>query len=273
MGRLADSHCHLDFNRFEDDRAAVIAAAERAGLVAIVNPGTSVETSRAAVTLAETCPMVYAAVGIHPHDAKTFTRSTAAELRQLASHPKVIAIGEIGLDYFRDYSPRDAQRRAFAAQLELAGELGLPVIIHNRDATEETVAILEDWVQGGIDRRGVLHSYSAGTAWLEQVLELGFYIGISGPVTFAKATTLHRVVQQTPLERLLVETDAPFLTPEPYRGRRNEPAFVQYVARKVAALKGLPLEQVAEQTTRNLGRLANMGKSLEETDISGTGRR
>ena len=273
MGRLADSHCHLDFNTFEDDRVAVIAAAEQAGLVAIINPGTSVETSRAAVMLAETYPMVYAAVGVHPHDAKTFTRSTAAELRQLASHPKVIAIGEIGLDYYRDYSPRDAQRHALAAQLDLAGELELPVIIHERDAAEETMAILEDWVEGRDDRRGVLHSYSAGVGWLEQVLGLGFYIGISGPVTFAKATTLHRVVQQTPLERLLVETDAPFLTPEPYRGRRNEPAYVQYVVKKVAALKGLPLKQVAEGTTRNLELLADIGKSLEETDISGTSRR
>jgi TatD DNase family protein len=273
MGRLADSHCHLDLNSFEHDRDAVIAAAQEAGLVAIVNPGTSVETSRAAVTLAETYPMVYAAVGVHPHDASAFTRSTRSELRQLASHPKVIAIGEIGLDYYRDYSPRDAQRRAFAAQLELAGELGLPVIVHNRDAAEETVCALQDWVKGGDGRQGVLHSYSAGIEWLEQVLELGFLIGISGPVTFSKATTLQRVVQQAPLEHLLVETDAPFLTPEPYRGRRNEPAFVHYVTIKIAALKGLPFEQVAEQTTCNLERLAKMGKSLEKTDISRPSRR
>jgi TatD DNase family protein len=272
MGRLADSHCHLDFNTFDDDRGGVIAAAQRAGLVAIVNPGTSVETSRAAMTLAETYPMVYAAVGVHPHDASTFTRSTRAELRQLASHPKVVAIGEIGLDYYRNYSPRDAQRRAFAAQLELAGELALPVIIHNRDAAQDTMSMLHDWVHGGIGRRGVLHSYSAGLEWLQQTLELDFYIGISGPVTFAKATALQRVVQQAPLERLLVETDAPFLTPEPYRGRRNEPAYVRYVASKVAALKEMPLEKVVEQTTRNLVQLANIGKTLEETDISGTSR-
>jgi TatD DNase family protein len=272
MGRLADSHCHLDFNTFDDDRGEVIGAAKRAGLVVIVNPGTSVETSRAAVTLAETYPMVYAAVGVHPHDASTFTRTTKAELRQLASHPKVVAIGEIGLDYYRNYSPRDAQQRAFVAQLELASELALPVIIHNRDAAKETMGLLHDWVQGGTGRRGVLHSYSAGIEWLEQVLELDFYIGISGPVTFAKATILQDVVQRAPLERLLVETDAPFLTPEPYRGRRNEPAYVQYVTSKVAALKELPLEKVAEQTTRNLAQLANIGKTLEETDISGTSR-
>jgi TatD DNase family protein len=273
MARLADSHCHLDFNTFDDDRGGVIAAAEQAGLVAIVNPGTSLETSRAAVTLAETYPMVYAAVGVHPHDASTFSRTTSAELRQLASHPKVVAIGEIGLDYYRNYSPRDAQRRAFAAQLELAGELKLPVIIHNRDAAQETMGVLRDWARGGACRRGVLHSYSAGLEWLERVLDLDFYIGVSGPVTFAKATTLQRVVQRTPLERLLVETDAPFLTPEPYRGRRNEPAYVQYVTNKVAALKELRPEQVAEQTTRTLARLANIGKTFEETDISGTSRR
>jgi TatD DNase family protein len=273
MGRLADSHCHLDFDTFDDDRVGVIAAAKQAGLVAIVNPGTSVEASRAAVALAETYPMVYAAVGVHPHDASTFTRATKAELRQLATHPKVVAIGEIGLDYYRNYSPRDAQRRAFAAQLELAGELALPVIIHNRDAAQDTMGLLSDWADGAPGRRGVLHSYSAGLEWLQQVLELDFYVGISGPVTFAKATMLHRVVQQAPLERLLVETDAPFLTPEPFRGRRNEPAYVQYVTHKVASLKGLPLEQVAEQTTRNLEQLANIGKTLEETDISETSRR
>jgi TatD DNase family protein len=272
MGRLADSHCHLDFDAFDQDRDAVIAAARDAGLVAILNPGTSLETSRAAVSLAEETPMVYAAVGVHPHGADGFTRATRDELRALAEHPKVVAIGEIGLDFYRNYSAHDAQRRAFAAQLELAAELARPVIIHNRDATAETMGMLREWADGGPARRGILHSYSAGPEWLEQALEMGFYLGISGPVTFAKATTLQRVVRQAPLERLLVETDAPFLTPEPHRGRRNEPAYVRYVTEKVAALKGLSLEEVAEQTTQNLAEVAKLGKTLEETDLSGTSR-
>jgi len=253
MKSLVDSHCHLDFNRFDKDREAVIAAAEKAGLVAIINPGVSLETSRAAVTLAEKYPLVYAAVGVHPHDAKTFTPQTAAELRKLARRPKVVAIGEIGLDYYRNLSPHDIQRQAFTAQLELAAELNLPVIIHNREATEDTFAILQDWTAGARrNQRGVLHSYSAGPEWLEPTLELGFSIGISGPVTFPQARRLQRVAQTVPLERLLVETDAPFLTPSPHRGRRNQPAYVRYVAEKIAELRGIPLQQLGEQTTQNV---------------------
>jgi TatD DNase family protein len=205
----------------QDDHDRVIAAAQTAGLVAIINPGTSLKSSRAAVALAEKYPMVYAAVGIHPHDAKNYHKGTTTALRELASHPKVVAIGETGLDFYRNYSPHDDQRRAFRAQLELAAELELPVIIHNRDASEETLAILKEWSGSGNGRRGVLHSYSAGLERLGEVIELGFTIGISGPVTFPKARRLQQVAQQVPLNRLLVETDAPFLTPEPFRGRRN----------------------------------------------------
>lgn len=252
---MIDSHCHLDFKKFDRDRGAVIATAEKAGLVAIINPGVDLKTSRAAVALAAKHPIVYAAVGVHPHDAKTVTRQTTAKLRKLAAHPQVVAIGEIGLDYYRDLSPRDVQRRAFAEQLELAAELDLPVIIHNREATEDTFAALENWVSDGGRRRGVLHSYSAGTGWLERALELGFSISISGPVTFPKATALQQVAQTVPLERLLIETDAPFLTPLPYRGRRNQPAYVQYVAKKIANLRGLPPTELGRQTTRNACKL------------------
>ncbi len=251
MNPLVDSHCHLDFNKFDPDRDAVVAAAEAAGLVAIINPGVDLASSRAAVALADRYPMVYAAVGVHPHDAKTFDQQTAAELRRLAAHPKVIAIGEIGLDYYRNYSPHDAQQQAFRAQLELATELNLPVIIHDRDAAEDTFATLGEWAANSNQRGGVLHSYSAGTGWLARTVELGFCVGLSGPVTFDRARELHRVAQTVPLERLLVETDAPFLTPEPHRGRRNQPAWVAQVAGKIAELRGIPLAQVCKQTTQN----------------------
>jgi TatD DNase family protein len=249
---LVDSHCHLDFIKGNPDK--VIAAARKAGLVAVINPGTSLESSRAAVELAEKYSMVYAAVGIHPHDARNYDDQTTAALRELAAHPKVVAIGETGLDYYRNYSPHDAQRRAFRAQLELATELALPVIIHNRDATEETMAILQEWtaVTPKHGRRGVLHSYSAGPEWLEKVLALGFSIGISGPVTFPKAKRLQCVAQKAPLEQILIETDAPFLTPIPHRGRRNQPAYVRYVAEKIADLRKVSTQQVSEQTTQNV---------------------
>jgi TatD DNase family protein len=242
----------------------VVASAQRAGLVAIINPGTSLKTSQAAVALAEKHAMVYAAVGVHPHDASSFDSKTAAALRELAAHPKVVAIGEIGLDYYRNYSPRDAQQRAFESQLELAAELALPVIIHNRDATEDAFARLRGWAAGANGRRGVLHSYSAGLGWLEQAIQLGFFIGISGPVTYPKAKQLQQVAREVPLDRLLVETDAPFLTPVPFRGRRNQPAYVQYVADRIAALRELPVEQVGRQTTQNVMRLfGQIGTTLE----------
>ena len=258
MEPLVDSHCHLDFKKFDRDRPAVVAAAEEAGVVAIINPGVSLATSRAAVALAEEYPLVYAAVGVHPHDAKDVSGRTIGDLRQLAGHPKVVAIGEIGLDYYRDRSPRSDQRRAFAAQLELAAELSLPVIVHNREAAEDTFAALESWVAGGDDRRGVLHSYSAGVQWLEKTLELGFYLGISGPVTFPQAYALHRVARKVPLDRLIIETDAPFLTPVPFRGQRNQPAFVKYVAQKITDLRK---KAVGEQTTRNVFELFSIDRN------------
>lgn len=257
---LTDSHTHLDFPQFDADREAVIERAREAGLVAIVNVGTSLSSSRAAVTLAERYDFIYAAVGIHPHDAKTVTPEVLAELRTLARHPKVVAVGEIGLDYYRDLSPRDVQRRVFADQLALAAELALPVVIHSREAHDDVLAALRGWsglppgggTEGGT---GVLHSYSAGPERLEEVLGLGFSIGISGPVTFPKANRLRAVAAAVPLERLLVETDCPYLTPQPYRGRRNEPAYVRYVVEAVASARRMPAEAVARAATDNARRL------------------
>jgi TatD DNase family protein len=208
--------------------------------------------------LAQQHPAICAAVGFHPHEARTLDAVALAELGKLAASPQIVAIGEIGLDYYRDLSPRDAQRRAFEKQLELAAELGLPAIVHDRDAHEDVLAILRNWC-AALDARhstlrsraGVLHSFSGDVALAERALALGFYIGVSGPVTYRNAERLRDVVRAVPVERLLIETDAPYLTPHPYRGRRNEPAYVRFVADAVAQVSGLALDQVTAQTTAN----------------------
>jgi len=248
--RLIDSHTHLDFSQFDDDREAVIQRARDAGLVAVLNVGIDLPTSRAAVALAREVAFVYAAVGIHPHQAKTFTVDALDALRALAKEPKVVAIGEIGLDYYRDYSPRAVQREAFSQQLALAAELDMPVVVHSREAHDDVLTTLRDG-QG----RGVLHSYSAGPGRLDDVLGLGFSIGLSGPVTFPTATRLREVAARVNLERLLIETYCPFLTPEPHRGQRNEPAYVRYVAEAVAGARGVPVEKIARATAENAARL------------------
>lgn len=250
MRHLIDSHAHLDFSHFDGDRETVIERAREAGLVAILNVGTDLASSRAAVTLAEQHDFIYAAVGVHPHGAKTLTPEVLGELRELARHPRVVAVGEIGLDYYRDLSPRPVQRQAFADQLALATELALPVVVHSREAHDDVLAALRGW-----DGTGVLHSYSAGAGRLEEVLGLGFFIGISGPVTFPKAHRLRAVAAAVPLPRLLVETDCPYLTPVPYRGRRNEPAYVWYVVEAVARARSMSAGKVAQATADNARRL------------------
>ncbi len=246
MVHLVDSHAHIHGPQFDADRGAVIARAVDAGLVAVLDVGTDLSTSRAAVALAEQHELVYAAVGVHPHDAAGLTCGVMDELRLLAQHPKVLAIGEIGLDYYRDLSPRDLQRRAFCRQLALAEDLGLPVIIHSRDAHEDVLSIL-----AGSEGRGVLHSYAAGLSYLDKALAMGFSVGISGPVTFRRAQELRDVAAAVPLDRLLVETDCPYLTPEPYRGRRNEPAYVLHTAKAIAAARRQSLQELAQATTKN----------------------
>lgn len=255
---LTDTHTHLDFPHFDNDRERVIERAATAGVRAIVNVGADLASSRAAVALAEVYPRVYAAVGLHPHDAKTLTGEMLEELRALASHPRVVAIGEIGLDFYRDLSPRDEQRQAFKQQLALASEVGKPVIIHDRQAHKEVMAILRHRVEGGHQPsamshkpKGVLHCFSGDLAMAREAIELGFYISIAGPVTFENARRLRELVRQLPLEKLLVETDCPYLTPHPHQGSRNEPAYVKLVAQEVARIKGLSLEEVARITSDN----------------------
>jgi len=244
---LTDTHAHLDFPQFDSDREEAIERALAAGVSRILNVGADLASSRRAVALAKAHPQIYAAVGVHPHDAKTLTEEVLTELRELARHPQVVAIGEIGLDFYRDLSPRDVQRQAFERQLALARELDKPVIIHDREAHAEVMDTLRRW-QG---LRGVLHCFSGSLEMARRAVELGFYISIAGPVTFKNARRLPEIVRQLPLERLLIETDCPYLAPHPHRGERNEPAYVRLVAEAVAEIKGLPLEEVARVTTAN----------------------
>lgn len=253
---LIDSHAHVDFPQFDKDRDAVIDRARETGLVALVNIGTDLRHSRASVALAEEYDFIYATVGVHPHEAETATAEILDELRALARHPKVVAVGEIGLDFYRDYSPRPAQRRAFREQLALAADLDLPVVIHSRDAHEDVLRILSEWKGAG-----VLHTYAAGVRRLGEVIDLGFFVGLSGPVTYSKARELRDVARSAPLDRLLIETDCPYLTPEPHRGSRNEPAYVRFVAEAVARARGDDVEHIAEVTTQNACRLFELSCS------------
>jgi TatD DNase family protein len=209
------------------------------------------------VALAETYDNVFAAVGVHPHDASTLGRQTVAELRELASHPKVVAIGEIGLDYYRDLSPRAQQRAAFDAQLALAADLGRPVIIHQRESAADVMAALRDWARGG-HPGCVLHTFSGDEAMADEAVSLGFFIGVGGPLTLENSGGLREIVAGLPLSCLLVETDAPYQTPYPYRGKRrkrNEPAYVVLVAERLAGLRGLSLDELSRHLTDNSRRL------------------
>lgn len=269
---LIDTHAHLDFSKFDGDRPAVIERARAAGVDVIVNVGTDLASSRRAVDLAEQYECVYAAVGVHPHDAKRLDGAMLAQLRELAQNPKVVAVGEIGLDYYRDLSPRDVQRRAFQAQLAWAARLGKPVIIHDRDAHDEIMDALTGWARG-LDnsplagRPGVLHTFSGDLAMARQAIDLGFYISISGPVTYKNARQLPEIVKALPLDRLLVETDCPYLAPDPYRGKRNEPAYVRLVAERIAELKGIPLDELATTTTANARHLFGLSNMQMEEEV------
>ena len=244
---VIDSHSHLEVKGFDRDRDAVVARALQAGVMAIVTVGTNLRDCRKAIALTRQYPSVYAAIGIHPHDSKDIGVETYDALRELAGQDKVVAYGEIGLDFYHDHSPRQVQIRRFGEQLELAREIDLPIVIHDRDAHRQTLEMLSGWQRGG-----VIHCFSGDYNMARICLDRGFYISIPGTVTFQKAETLQNVARRIPLERLLVETDAPFLTPDPHRGKRNEPAFVVHTAKKVAEIRGISLEEVGEVTSGNV---------------------
>jgi len=262
---LVDTHAHLDSSQFRDDQAEVIARAQAQGISHILTIGCDLESSRASVAIALRHPDIYAAVGVHPHDAAGFNAVVRRELKRLAQEDKVVAIGEIGLDYYRDRSPREAQRKAFTDQLALARELDLPVIVHDRDAHDDVLAILAD---AGAGLNGVLHCFSGDAAMARRCLELGLYISIAGPVTYPKNDGLQEVVRAISIDRLLVETDCPYLAPQAHRGKRNEPAYVRRTAEKIAELKGLSLQDVARITSLNAWRLFGIGDIDQSSKIA-----
>lgn len=245
---LIDSHAHLEMREFDRDREDVLKRARQAGVGTIITVGTNLIECRKAVSLAERYKEIYAAIGIHPHDVKGIDSKTYQSLKAIAAHDKVVGYGEIGLDFYRNHSPRDVQLRCFGEQLEVADDLGLPVIIHDREAHDQTLRMLKAR-QGS--QGGVIHCFSGDTAMASQCLDMGFYISIPGPVTYPKAAKITEVVQFVPLDRILVETDCPYLPPHPHRGSRNEPAFVVLTARKVAEIKKIPLEEVERVTSVN----------------------
>ncbi|MCB8951657.1 MAG: TatD family hydrolase [Ardenticatenales bacterium] len=252
---LIDTHCHLDFDRFHDDLPAVIARAAAVGVRRIIVPALHPDNWQAVLHLAENYESVYAALGVHPNSCADWDDRWLATLRLLARHEKCVAIGEIGLDYYWDLAPKTVQHRAFAAQLALAAELHLPAIVHNRESDPDLLRLLMDSPLAGRAEAGVLHSFAATWELAQQALAAGFYLGFTGPVTFKKADALRAVAVRVPEERILVETDAPFLTPHPYRGQRNEPAYVLYIAARLAAERGVSETAFAAQTTANAIRL------------------
>jgi TatD DNase family protein len=251
---LIDTHTHLDDARYNDDREAMIARGREVGVEAFLTIGCDLATSHAAVRLADQYSFIYASVGVHPHEVKHIQDGWYDEFRRLAKNTNVVAYGEIGLDYHYNHSSPKEQRERFREQIQLARELKLPVIIHTREAQEDTVAILKE--ENASEIGGVFHCFS-GDAWLaKDALDLGFYLSFSGILTFQNATMLRDIAKNTPLDRVLIETDCPYLTPVPYRGKRNEPAYVSHVVRQLAALHPeLTLEEIQRRTTENAKRL------------------
>jgi TatD DNase family protein len=259
---LTDTHCHLDFNAFDEDRVEVLDRSRLAGVTRLLIPGLDLDSCRKALELAEVEPELFIAVGVHPNQAGMWTRETTQQLRDLVSHPKVVAIGEIGLDYYRKWAAVDLQQKIFQEQLDLAGEKELPVIVHNRQASQDIMKMLSAWYAYLQDKNspiqecpGVLHSFSENADFAYQAIAMNFFIGFTGPVTFQNARELQHVAASVPMERILIETDAPFLTPHPFRGRRNEPAHVRLIAEKLAELRGEEFSSIAQQTTANAFRL------------------
>jgi TatD DNase family protein len=259
---LVDSHCHLDYPELAADLDGVMARARNAGVGHMLTIGTKLSAFPGVLAAAERYPNVSCTVGIHPHDAATETADDIRHLTEAAAHPKVVAFGETGLDFFYDHSPREQQERSFRAHLTAARKMNLPVVVHTRDADGDTARVLAEEVGKGAVN-GVIHCFSSGQQLADLALKLGFYISISGIVTFKKADALREVVKTVPLDRLLVETDSPYLAPVPYRGKSNEPAYVAKTAAVVADLKGISVSELAAQTTANFFRLFHKAVSVD----------
>ena len=283
---IIDTHCHLEMDEFDTDREKVIKRAKDAGIESIITIGSDLEGSKGAVELSERFDFIYATVGFHPHDAKDFTDDTLDQLKSWVKNsnpplppftkggrggitnsklrnPKIVAIGEIGLDYHYDNSPREIQKEIFKRQLALAIETGLPVVIHSREAKKDTLEIIKE---SGINK-GVLHCFSGDMDMAEKAMAMGFYISMAGPVTFKNAKKPREIAKEIPDNYLLIETDAPYLTPEPFRGKRNEPSYLVHIARTIAELRGISIEDLARITTLNAKRLFSIGKLLEAGEI------
>jgi len=252
---LIDTHAHLDFDQFDADREEMLERAWMNGVRQIITIGIDLATSRKSVALAEKHAMVYASVGIHPHDVARAGAEDLAEIESLLEHPKVVALGEVGLDFYYNYSPEEVQRKYLRLFLDWSLEKGVPLIIHTRDADEAILTILRERSRAGWC--GVFHCFSGDARMAEKVLEMGFHISFTGNITFKNSTSAG-VMRGVPLERLMVETDCPFMAPVPHRGKRNEPAYVQLVAQKIAEAKGIAFDQVAERTTANARALFNL---------------
>ena len=270
---LTDTHCHLDYNKFDPDREEVIQRAYDAGLIRLLVPGLDHRSSKEAVRLADSNPSVYAAVGFHPTDLDKFSERTFQQVKELASHPKVAAIGEIGIDYYwvKESDKRAFQRKALILQLQFAKEINKPVIIHMREendawfgeASQDLLTILEEWQKGLqsplAERPGVLHSFNGNLETAQKALALNFYLGITGPVTYKNAEEKRKIIRQLPLDKILIETDAPFLAPVPFRGKRNEPAYVHHIADKIAEIHSKSPAEIATLTTDNAAHLFAWG--------------
>lgn len=263
---LIDTHAHLDGSQFDQDREETIARAHDSGISQILTVGCDLESSAASIELAESHNHIYAAVGIHPHDALQCDDAAIDQLRKMQKHPKVVAIGEIGLDFFRDRSPRDKQREAFRMQIALAKEVGKPIIVHDRDAHDEVMQILREEDAASIG--GVLHCFSGDLEMARACTEFGFYLSFPGTITYPKNEAARDIVKAIPVDRMLVETDCPYLSPQKFRGKRNEPAYVRYTAEKIAEIKGLTIEDVARVTSRNAFDLFGIGEVDQSTKIA-----
>jgi len=249
---MIDSHSHIYMERYDDDRGAVIARAVAAGVTQLLQVGCDLESSRAVVALSRRVPGIYAAVGVHPHQASTLDDNTVDALATLFAHPKVVAWGEIGLDFYYDNSPRHRQLTAFETQMEGASRLDVPVVIHTREAEAETLDVLHRYP---LRRGGHVHCFTGTAGMAEQLIAMGFHIGFTGIVGFSRADNVRAALRVVPLERLLIETDSPYLAPQPHRGQRNEPAFVGYVAEAIAAVKSVPVSDILQHTTQNFYQL------------------